>query len=485
MTSLVRSRAEFNCKRKHTIRRAKRTSGIILGVGRWELGIALCRLLVALCVTAACGKKGPPLTPLVPIPAAVELIEASRLGSDVYVSLTIPAMNIDEYIPADIARVEVYGYTGRSAPPRARWVELSSLIATVPVAPPVAAEEEADRTHAVAGLPDAPTQGTRITVRDTLTPEELVQGKEPPLRDPGSGVRDPHDKGRMPPNAESSTPDLRSRIPDPVVLKRFYAAVPFNGRGRPGPPGGVAEFPLLPTPDPPPSLVARYSERAIVLAWEPSGGLIGFLLERALPDEPPPFDEEESAQPIASAEAPAALLYNVYREFPSDPLAPPGPTAAIWREEPPTAITAIPIPALTFTDNVEFGRTRCYTVRAVRGVGPSARSGDASPPACFTPTDTFPPAPPQSVTTVASERVISLVWEPNTELDLGGYVVLRGEAPGDTLRPLTSAPILNAGYRDETVTPGVRYVYAVVAVDNRFPMPNISLESNRVEETAR
>ena len=36
-------------------------------------------------------------------------------------------------------------------------------------------------------------------------------------------------------------------------------------------------------------------------------------------------------------------------------------------------------------------------------------------------------------------------------------------------------------YRDETVKPGVRYIYAVVAVDKAG---NRSAESNRVEETA-
>jgi hypothetical protein len=64
-------------------------------------------------------------------------------------------------------------------------------------------------------------------------------------------------------------------------------------------------------------------------------------------------------------------------------------------------------------------------------------------------------------------------------------VVLRGEVPGDTLLPLTPRPLAEARYRDTAVTPGVRYVYAVVAVDNRFPVPNMSAASTPVEETAR
>jgi hypothetical protein len=78
-----------------------------------------------------------------------------------------------------------------------------------------------------------------------------------------------------------------------------------------------------------------------------------------------------------------------------------------------------------------------------------------------------------------------LIWSPSTEPDLGGYVVLRSEAPGDTLQPLTRAPITDARYRDTDVKSGVRYVYAVIAVDNRLPLANVSSESERVEETVR
>ncbi|MCC7241646.1 MAG: hypothetical protein IT180_06950, partial [Acidobacteria bacterium] len=45
-------------------------------------------------------------------------------------------------------------------------------------------------------------------------------------------------------------------------------------------------------------------------------------------------------------------------------------------------------------------------------------------------------------------------------------------------------PIRETTYRDLSVTPGVRYTYAVVAVDNASPQ-NVSGQSNRVEETSR
>jgi len=83
---------------------------------------------------------------------------------------------------------------------------------------------------------------------------------------------------------------------------------------------------------------------------------------------------------------------------------------------------------------------------------------------------------------VASAGVINLIWDANAEADLGGYVVLRGEAPGDRLQPLTPAPIKETRYADRTARPGVRYVYQVVAVDTTG---NRSAPSNKVEEAAR
>ena len=99
--------------------------------------------------------------------------------------------------------------------------------------------------------------------------------------------------------------------------------------------------------------------------------------------------------------------------------------------------------------------------------------------------DVFPPAPPGQLAAVASEGAISLIWEPNTELDVGGYLVLRGDPSDATLQPLTATPITEARYRDDSAKSGKRYIYAVIAMDNRLPVPNWSAESNRVEETAR
>jgi hypothetical protein len=500
-------------------------------------------VVAALLMAAACGKKGPPLAPLIPIPAGIDQISATRVGDEVYVTLTVPSANVDTFAPASIDRIEVFGYTGRTPPPRGRWVEFGTLVATVPVAPPPVPAPPPDKEAAAktskppvpAPVVRGPQQGAQITVVDTLTPEELVPGREP-VRDPKTAFRDPESGASRPeesgspipqpdpatgrgtgtgtrkPNVEPGTktetanPNAErepEREPEPGTakpnlepgtrnlelppLRRFYTAFPWSPRGRPGPPGANAELPLLPVPDAPPALQIVYDATALRLTWEPSGGLIGYLLERTLPEEELPFELDEFVAATEAAPPPGPVSYNVYRSTAPDPFAPPpdAPLEEPWSRRPPAPLNPVPLLTFEFADAVTFTEQRCYTVRAVRGVGPGARIGAASPSACVTAVDTFGPAPPAGLATVASEGAINLIWEPNAEPDLGGYLILRGEAPGATLHSLTTAPITEASYRDTTVTAGMRYVYAVVAIDNRFPVPNLSLESERVEETAR
>ncbi len=122
-------------------------------------------------------------------------------------------------------------------------------------------------------------------------------------------------------------------------------------------------------------------------------------------------------------------------------------------------MTPAPVVATTWRDaKVEFGAVRCYVIRTVVTLGSAVESEPS--PACVSPTDTFPPKAPTSLAAVASQGAISLIWEANTEPDLAGYIVLRGSASGATMRPLMTAPIKETTFRDTTVRPSARYVYA-------------------------
>ena len=97
----------------------------------------------------------------------------------------------------------------------------------------------------------------------------------------------------------------------------------------------------------------------------------------------------------------------------------------------------------------------------------------------------FPPAAPKGLAAVATPAPCNLIWDANTETDLAGYIVLRGEAPGDTLQPLTPAPIRETIYKDTTVS----RVSATSTRSSRSTRPRRPIasarQSERVEAIAR
>ena len=146
-------------------------------------------------------------------------------------------------------------------------------------------------------------------------------------------------------------------------------------------------------------------------------------------------------------------------------------------------LTVKPLAETTFVkDGSEPGKEQCFVVRSVAAVGSSAIESEPSDPICVTPKDTFPPAAPKGLTAVGDTGAVNLVWDANTESDLAGYVVLRGDAPGDNMQPLMRDPIKENRYVDRTAAAGVTYFYTVLAVDKAG---NRSTPSNRVQEAAR
>jgi hypothetical protein len=399
---------------------------------------AVSLLLLIACVAPACGKKGPPRAPLRLVPAAATGLEPSRRGDDVQLKFTVPAANQGGQGTLDLERLEIYAITlAPDAPVPANRELLSKrfLAGTIDVKPVAPATEAPPPSQSkpegppVPVAPDTrPAPGAPAMFVETLTKEKLepvvLQTEVAPTVAPPAATT----------TATPATP------PAPKYIRRVYTIRGVTRSGRPGPPSARVEVPLVDPPPAPTSAQAEFTETAVTIAWLP---------------------------PVAaSADAPA-FGFNVYKQGS------------------PSALNSALVTGPRFErEGLEFGTEECFVVRTVQTIAGVTMESAPSEPSCVTPIDTFAPGAPKGLSAVAGTGVINLIWDANSEGDLAGYQVLRGEAPGDTLQALTPEPIKETSFRDTTVTPGVRYVYAVVAVDRSTP-PNRSAHSLRVEETAR
>jgi len=405
-------------------------------------------------VLIACGKKGPPLAPLSMAPEAPRSLSARRLGDTVYLTMTVPDKNTIGRGPYSVDHIDVYAVTigpGMVTPPNRELLKPAQIVAQIPVQPPPDPEAPEPATQDTRPLP-----GDVVTFTETLTSDKLVPQviTKPP---PPEKARKPSSKApAAPPPAPAASPGAPGAPAPPAgpeVLTRVYVlmGVPKNGRGTM--PSARLSVPLLQAPGAPRAGTPTADETSVTVAWTPP--------------------------PSTTDEAPG-VLYNVYA-VPADGAA--KPAAAAERPAAPVPLNDKPLAEPTFVHaGADVGKEQCFVVRSVAAVGSAMIESDPSAPMCVTPKDTFPPAAPKGLAAVASEGVINLIWDASGEPDLAGYLILRGEAPGDTLQPLVRDPIKETRYADRSTRANVRYVYAIVAVDKAG---NRSVPSNRVEEAAR
>jgi hypothetical protein len=319
-------------------------------------------------------------------------------------------------------------------------------------------------------------------VRETHTPDTQVAIAWPPAAGAVTAIADPDERVVTGPLVAPAATQLP---------RRFYFVVGVSPRGRRSPPSLPVPVPLDLASAAPAAPQVTFTETDMTITWTPSADARSATFAAPAAVAPPTVARSSptAVTPVAAAIPPLiakslgfqseATTYHVF-EVP----------AAAAAEDPfaltvPTPLTPLPLAVTEHViKGVTFGVERCFVVRPVERIAGAVVIGQASPKTCVTPADTFPPAAPRSLAAIAGEGMISLIWEPNAESDLAGYLVLRGDAPGDTLRAITPEPVAATTYRDTTVRQGTRYVYAVVAVDRATPQ-NVSARSNRVEETAR
>ncbi len=438
-------------------------------VSRAAVALALATLLSS---SIACGKKGDPLAPLRLVPAAVSELAARRSAAEVELQFTLPKANANGPGPIDLDRIEVYAVTvgtGFVAPANRDLLTKARVVGTIPVKPPPVEDgppaDPADKRPAV---------GDRVTFVEELTPEKIEptpglatapaaapatpaatkEAAAAAAKDPAAAATNeaaPATPGQLPgtpqgtpPTAPPTAPPAAAAPAPPAVATqpaRIYVVRGIARSGRPGPPSARVTIPLVSPVAPPTAVVATMpTEKGVVVDWTPP-----------------------LAEPGGSP-----LAFNVYR-----------------RETPTVPLNQKPLAEIKFeTGAFEYGKEQCFVVRAIQVLQNVTIESDPSAPGCLTPLDKFPPAAPRNLRTLAEEGAVNLVWEQNTEADLAGYLVLRDDGAGGTLQPITANPVRDASYRDTTATPGLRYTYAVVAVDSTTP-GNQSAPSTPESVTAR
>jgi hypothetical protein len=398
----------------------------------------------AMTLAPGCGQKGPPLAPLRLVPSAPPNLSAKRVGNETRLRFDVPTANANGPGPLALERIEVYAATvapGAARPANRELLASKYRVGTIPIKPPPVEGEAEPETKE----PDPrPAAGERTGFVEPLTDAVLVPvfTKRPPTAAADVVARASASAAvaaalaLFGPAAQVPAATMTPPPAAPTNAVRLYAVRGVTKGGRPGPPSARVELPLVDPPAVPPAPAAAATESAIVLTWIPPVALT----------------------PIA---------FNVYKADGPDPVN-PAPVADGHFER----------------AGVQFGTEECFVLRSVEKVGTIEIESESSASTCITPRDTFPPAAPKGLSVVAGNGVINLSWDANKEPDLAGYLVLRGPTPGDTLQLLTPAPIAGTSYEDKTVTAGVRYMYAIVAVDKADPA-NRSAPSARIEETAR
>ena len=504
-------------------------------------------LVMAMVLHWGCGAKGPPLAPLVVVPARVSELAVRRLGGEVYVTFTLPTENQDGTEPADLVRVDVYAMTTQPRLPPDRRLDVEEFEEAATLVDSIAVRPRATPAGATAADPaeEAPVdprfeQGFPVVIAETLAAANLVPVD--PWEDERDDAEDDDDETlETPIIVPLMTPPL------PGVLQREYVVVGVSSEGNEVEAAARIAVPLVDPPVPPSAFAITYTEEVIDITWELPAGVRATVqmpassigesaagatspgsvtgasavaaLSVSIPTDPAlsiaagqaairtpvtlpessmqavrPTDERPSASPVLPSrpifegpatasilpsrsivEWPPASRYDLYEiveaEDGSTPL--------------PSTLNTMPLTNPAYADSrVELGIERCYAVSTLDVVGGLDVRSRLSAETCVILVDVFPPEAPEGLTAVGIDRAVGLIWQPNDEDDVAGYLVLRGVPPGDTLQPLTLEPVPENTYRDTTAEPGVRYVYVVRAVDLVTP-PNVSPPSNQVESAAR
>ncbi len=197
-----------------------------LSAGLVPLGILL--------MVAGCGKKGPPMPPLVRLPVAPTDFAAARRGPTVSVRFVVPAKNTDGSTPAEVTRVDVYALNGLSTLTPDEILKRGTRVGSMAVNPPRDPDAPDNEQSKVVEAPrDGVDQGTAVHLDDAISLDGVA-----------------------------------------ADTLRSYLAVGVNKRGRRGPFSARALVPMVPAPPAPLPPRVTYDEKTITITWAPPGEVV-------------------------------------------------------------------------------------------------------------------------------------------------------------------------------------------------------------------
>ena len=198
--------------------------------------------LLFIMVSLACGMRGPPLAPLVIVPAQISNFSAERFEDDVYIRVEIPEANEDGSEPAELDRVEIYALTTQPEEDQPQlslddWLDLATLVETFPI-------EDFDREtgdEERSSEDQFYVQGEEVTIVEALTGEVLVPVKIEIEDEEKSEVDE-----KSVANVNLRGPFVAPPLPRPA--RRTYVALSVSTRGRESSPSPKVAVPLGSSP---------------------------------------------------------------------------------------------------------------------------------------------------------------------------------------------------------------------------------------------